>query len=221
MIAKIHGRLDSIKSTSVMIDINGICYEIMVPSVLFSVLEEYFNSDRDVSLYTLHYLEGGFRGTSQIPRLIGFLDEADKNFFELYTTVKGLGEKTAMKSLAKPVKEIALAIERGDERWLAHLPGITARLAGKIIAELKGKVSSFAVESMREAVPVTHAAPSFVEEALSVLTGQLGFRRQEAEERIHKVLQAAPDISTAETLIRSVFYPDSEKDKHKTVHMER
>jgi Holliday junction DNA helicase RuvA len=221
VIAKIHGRLESIKSTSVTIDIGGICYEIMVPPVLFTVLEEYFDSGRAVSLHTLHYLEGGFRGTSQIPRLIGFLDETDKNFFELYTTVKGLGEKTAMKSLVKPVREIALAIERGDERSLAHLPGITARLAGKIIAELKGKVSSFAAESMKEAVPAAHAAPSFVEEALTVLTGQLGFRRQEAEERIRKVLQAEPSISSAEALIRSVFYPDSEGDEHKSVHLER
>ncbi len=206
MIAKVTGKIDTLKAGSVTVAIEGLCYRILIPPVAYPYLEEKWNKNEQIILHTLYYFEGGFKGSTLIPRLIGFVNDRDREFFELYTTVKGLGEKTALKSMAIPSGEIALSVERGDVRRLSELPGVTKRMAEKIVAELKGKVSSFAMEGeIREAVP-SGAEAQWISDGLVVLTEQLGFRRQEAEDRIRKALEVNGDISSTEELIKAIFY---------------
>ena len=213
MIAKVIGKIDTLKPGAVTVSVGGLCYRIQVPPVTYSYLEEKQKNNDQIVLHTLYYMEGGYRGSTLVPRLIGFSNDRDREFFELYTTVKGLGEKTALKSLAIPAGEIALSIERGDVRRLSELPGITKRMAEKIVAELKGKVSSFASEGIPEEVIASGGDVQWISDALTVLTEQLGFRRPEAEDRIRKVLEHEKELSTTEELIKAIFYQRREEGR--------
>jgi Holliday junction DNA helicase RuvA len=116
-------------------------FEVLVPGFVARQLESKLGAR--VTLHTLAYLESQNQGASFTPRLVGFLSEQDRAFFELFTTVKGIGNRRALRALAEPVGEVASAIERGDAKALTKLPEIGARMAETVIAELKGKAGKY------------------------------------------------------------------------------
>ena len=79
------------------------------------------------------------------PRLIGFLSEVEREFFELFCSVDGVGVKKALRAMVRPVKEVATAIEEQDAKLLSALPGIGPAMSERIIAKLRRKVPKFAL----------------------------------------------------------------------------
>ena len=79
------------------------------------------------------------------PRLIGFLSEVEREFFELFCSVDGVGVKKALRAMVRPVKEVATAIEEQDAKLLSSLPGIGPAMSERIIAKLRRKVPKFAL----------------------------------------------------------------------------
>ena len=132
--------------------VGPVAYEIMLPGYVVSSLAGKIGDD--ITLCTLEYYEGTPAGGNLIPRMVGFMSEGEKDFFLKYTTVKGIGIKKALRSLNIPISTIASAVEDGNEKTLLALPEIGKRLAQQIIAELKGKLTSFALEagSLRQQV---------------------------------------------------------------------
>lgn len=170
--------------------------------------------DRPVTFHTLFYLEGQGQGTSFIPRLIGFGSPRDREFFDLFTTVKGIGNRKALRALAKPPAVIAGAIARRDVRALTDLPEIGKRMAETVVAELHGKVDAFALE-MRDGPSITPPVlveprsvwPPAVEDAIHVLC-TLGETRTEAERKVQVALQRAgksAPLDSADKLVAMVF----------------
>ncbi|MFN0011521.1 MAG: Holliday junction branch migration protein RuvA, partial [Phycisphaerales bacterium] len=97
-----------------------------------------------VVFHTLTYLEGQGQGSSFIPRLLGFATAQDRAFFELFTTVNGIGNRKALRALAEKPSVIAAAIMRRDAKALEKLPEIGKRMAEKVVVELHGKVDAYA-----------------------------------------------------------------------------
>ena len=199
------------KDSIALLDINGVVYEMFIPSGLVEEIKEKINKAKreniecKLTFYTVHYIEGGMGGGPLTPRLIGFLDPLDRDFFELFTSVSGLGVRTALKAMVVPINEIARAIENADELRLDALPEIGLATAKKIIAELKGKMAKFAL--MKESKPLTAKSQTEIdlkEEALIVLT-QLQYSRMEAERMIEKAFVRNKKIKDAEELIAEVF----------------
>ncbi len=206
MITKIVGKLESIKDEYIIVGVNGLYYQVLLPSGLVQKLCLSKDVGDEISLYTLYYIEGGFGMGNQFPRLIGFLNELDREFFEKFITVKGLGEKKALKSLTMPVKNIAAAIELGNTKELSSLPGIGPRMAEKIIAELKGKLSVFALMKEGEPLTVKHEKLlDFKDETLEILTEQLGYKKKEAQEMIYTALFKNKNIKSAEELVKEIY----------------
>ena len=206
MITKIVGKLESIKDEYIIVGVNGLYYQVLLPSGLVQKLRLSKDVGDEISLYTLYYIEGGFGMGNQFPRLIGFLNELDREFFEKFITVKGLGEKKALKSLTMPVKNIAVAIELGNTKELSSLPGIGPRMAEKIIAELKGKLSVFALMKEGEPLTVKHEKLlDFKDETLEILTEQLGYKKKEAQEMIYTALFKNKNIKSAEELVKEIY----------------
>jgi Holliday junction DNA helicase RuvA len=163
-------------------------------------------SDRvgtDISLYTLEYFEGSPGGGSFVPRMVGFLSESEREFFTKFTSVKGIGVKRGLRSLSMPISSIASAIENGDEKILMTLPSVGKRMSQQIIAELKGKLGSFAIgaELAETAVPKFKL---FQAEALEILIAW-GEKRNEAIELIELACKRHPDIDSAEQLVPLVY----------------
>ncbi len=147
MITKIQGRLTGMHGEAAVVEVGGLFYEVMLPGGLAERMGGLAHAEHppDVTFHTLHYIESAGGVGNLRPRLLGFTEEMDREFFELLTTVGNLGSKTALRALTIPIAEIAAAIENADARTLSKLPRIGKRMADKIIAELKGKVWKFAL----------------------------------------------------------------------------
>eukprot|EP00913_Durusdinium_trenchii_P005960 g5572.t1 len=143
MIRRIAGRLDGATDTSCEItpEGSGLSYEVLLPRYLAERAVE--RVGEIITLQTRQHLEAQGQGTSFIPRLIGFETPEERAFFELLTSVKGLGARKALRALAIEPAQIARAISSRDARALQKLPEIGKRLAETIIVELHGKVDGF------------------------------------------------------------------------------
>jgi Holliday junction DNA helicase RuvA len=152
-----------------------------------------------VRFHTLHYLEGQGQGSSFWPRLIGFQNASDRAFFELFTTVKGIGNRKALRALQLPFGQVAEAIAARDHGLLQSLPEIGKRTAEAICVELKGKVDPFvrslgAPAGRQPAKAGARAAPTVesklmaaAHDAVEVLA-QLGHSKPVARDMVERVL---------------------------------
>ena len=198
MIARISGRLEEVSSTSVLIDTGaGLWYQVLIPACDAGKLSAKLG--QDVILHTIHHIEGDPSRGQVIPRLIGFLSPEEKEFFTEFTKVKGIGARKALRALVRPVSEIASAIESKDAKALVALPEIGKRTAETIIAELNGKLTSFAGKSDQAVEAISDAG----EQALMVLV-QLGEKRADALSLIERALAVDPSAS-AEEIIQNVY----------------
>ncbi|MCX6826473.1 MAG: helix-hairpin-helix domain-containing protein [candidate division Zixibacteria bacterium] len=205
MISQICGRIKHLTEESVTLELNGLCYELMIPSGLYARLKEAQFESSEILLHTLNYIEAGDKKSYHYPRLVGFTDPIDKEFFQLFTTVSGLGVKKALKSLTLPIREIATAIETKDAATLSRLPGIGGRLADKAIAELYGKMARFALAKGEQPLTSVHKGKeNFVTETIEILL-QLQYKRNEAEKMIDNALKINPKIDSAEKLVSAIF----------------
>lgn len=206
MIAKIRGILNEIPDDyHVIVDVNGIYYEILLPAIIMKSVKERYEIGDEVIFSTIYDIEsaGGFGKLT--PRLIGFLNDSEKRFFEQIIKVKDYGAKRAVKSLVEPLEQIANAIETGDINFLSSLPEIGKRSAEKMVAELKGKMTGFLPDGrVIDSGMDESQMPDFKRDAMKALI-QLGYKRHEASRMINKALTRNPDISLTDELIKEVF----------------
>lgn len=205
MISRLKGQLLQVSETFALVENNGLAYELMLPSTLAEKLRSNGSVGNAIEFETLYYIEAGDKKSTHHPKLVGFLDRTDREFFSLLIQVPGLGVKKALKSLIIPIREIAAAIETKNSGQLSRLPGVGARQAEKIIAELHGKTARFALSRSAEPLAVRESKQApFVEEALEVLL-QLQYPRSDAEKMIDSALSGNGKIKTAEELIQVIF----------------
>ncbi|MFA5553054.1 MAG: Holliday junction branch migration protein RuvA [Phycisphaerae bacterium] len=200
MIARIEGKLVKLDSDTALVQVGNIGYEVMLPGYCVSTLSDKIGTE--ISLCTLEYFEGSLGGGNLIPRMIGFLSIGEREFFNKFISVKGIGIKKGLKALSIPIGTIAAAIEDGDEKILLALPAVGKRMAGQIIAELKGKMKDFAVtldEKKERAV-----FRPFQAETLEILIAW-GEKRNEAMELIELACQKHPQVKSAEELVPIVY----------------
>jgi Holliday junction DNA helicase RuvA len=197
--------LVQVHDQTALVENGGVFYEVLLPSALADRLRRNGSVNTEMSFETIYYIEAGDRKSNHFPRLVGFTDPIDREFFSLFTQVPGLGIKKALKSLIMPIREIATAIESKDAAQLGRLPGVGSRLADKIIAELNGKTAKFALSRTEEPLAAGEKKRTpLSEEAIEVLT-QLQYSRGEAEDMIQAAIRANPGISTVEQLITEIF----------------
>jgi Holliday junction DNA helicase RuvA len=203
MISKIKGVLDHISDSTAIVNIGGIYYEIMLPSALAESLGTNMTPGTEITFHILDYIETAQVG-NQYPRLVGFSDPIDKEFFSIFTSVPGLGTRKALKSLVLPISEIARAIETGNAPVLQKLPGIGPRLAEKIIAELKGKTARFALAKERGPLAAPEKKPDFADEVMMILL-QLQYRRVEAQAMLDRAIATGKRFKSSEDLLNQIF----------------
>src|SRR4051812_33885054 len=140
-----------------------------------------------ISLHTIDYLEGNPMQGRLTPRLIGFLNEVEREFFDLICSVDGVGVRKALRAMVRPVRDIATAIEEQDDKALAGLPGIGPAMAERIIAKLRRKVPKFALLVARDQEFETEAEHDVVKETFEVLR-QLGHSESDARRLLDAAL---------------------------------
>ncbi len=145
MITRIDGILERAGEGTVHVRVGEVTYELLVPAC--DEAQWMSSVGSAVSLHTLHYLESQGQGASFWPRLIGFRESQDRDFFDLFTSVKGIGMRRALRSIAIPPARIAEAIVVKDTALLMSLPEIGKKTAETMVLELRDKVTSFAMRA--------------------------------------------------------------------------
>ncbi|MDD5197101.1 MAG: Holliday junction branch migration protein RuvA [Candidatus Omnitrophota bacterium] len=202
MISRVTGKIIEKGNNYLVVDINGLAYQVFVPTTVMQRVGESLTADGSICLQTFHYLQSD--ANKSIPVLIGFLNDIEKDFFEIFITVSGIGPRAALKALNKPISEIARAIDEGDLLFLKSLPGIGEQRAKEIIAKLQNKIGRFGLIQDRKSKETSVKAKDISEEALAVLL-QLEYKRSEALQMIKKSLEASADINTTEELLNLVY----------------
>lgn len=199
MISRINGKIVDKKEGSLLIGSGGISYEVLLPQAVMKAISPKCGADIDLVTYHYYQLEPS-RAT---PMLIGFQNEIEKEFFEKFISVSGIGPKAACRALAEPFSTIAGAIDSGDTVFLKGLPGIGERKAGEIVAKLKGKVGKYGL--IRDGfVSPAGEREDIKEEAIDILI-QLQYKRAEAEEMVRKAVARNPNLKTSEDLLNEVY----------------
>ncbi len=201
MIAGIEGRLVSLGSESCLVEVGSVTYEVMLPAYCVNALSDKIGSE--IRLYTMEYFEGTPGGGSFVPRMIGFSSAGEKEFFTRFISVKGIGIKKGLRCLTLPIATVAAAIEDGDEKIITSLPTLGRRMAQHIIAELKGKLKSFAAGA-EIAAGRERKFKAFQAQTLEILIAW-GEKRNEAMELIELACERHPDVKTAEELVPLVY----------------
>lgn len=134
MISSLHGRLESLGSDWVVINVNGIGFRVNLPASALSALGA---RGGEVHLHTyFHLKEDG-------AALYGFSTPQEREFFQLLLSVSGVGPRLAMAVLsALSVEEASLAITAGNADMLTAVPGIGNKTASRLILELKDKIGA-------------------------------------------------------------------------------
>ncbi|MEK6727260.1 MAG: Holliday junction branch migration protein RuvA [Candidatus Omnitrophota bacterium] len=202
MISRITGKVIEKGARYLILDIGNICYEVLIPQAVMQRMDESIDGNGKVSLVTFHYHQ--LEPAKSIPVLIGFLNEIERDFFEIFITVSGIGPKAALKALNKPISQIAQAIDEGDLSFLKSLPGIGEQRAKEIIAKLQNKVGRFGLIQDGKAKEAATKTKDIAEEALAVLM-QLEYKKPEASVMIKSALENSPEMQTTEELLNMVY----------------
>ena len=209
MIGRVVGHLVSRRDKSLLLDVQGVGYELQLPEAVAKALEKYQEGDK-MELATLHFMQ--MDQSRATPILIGFQDELEREFFERLLTVPKLGPRGAITLFAEPMGELATAIEQGDVQHLTSFPGIGKQRARDLIATLEGKMEKFALKQSVPKRVEDQDSPSqdLVEEAAQILLA-LGYRARESMEMVRVALEINPNPETAEDLVRSVYKNQQQK----------
>lgn len=190
MIAQIKGRLIEKTPTYVVIDCNGVGYELKISLNTYSKLGE----SEVCSLFT-HFV---VREDAQL--LYGFKETSERELFRLLISVSGVGSATAMMILSSlSPDETKQAILTNDVNTLKSVKGIGAKSAERIIIDLRDKIGK--VDS---ATTISLSINNTVkEEALSALV-MLGFGKNPAEKALNKIMTTEEDMTVEELIKRAL-----------------
>ncbi len=206
MISQITGEVIAATDLSITLQAGHLAYELFVPT---SVVNFYRKKSETGPLkepetfFTIQYIEGASGHGNQFVRLVGFKRKVEKDFFQMYTSVEGIGYRTALKSLIFPIQKIALAIERNDLATLKKLPHIGTRTAEKMVATLKGRMQKFALDLLNE--PLTVSPTSDLDSEVLQVLKQVGYGEAESIALLTKAMEANPKIKSAEEMIQEIF----------------
>ena len=202
MITKITGTLVHVSGERLTLAVQAFEYEVFIPEFTRRNLQEMLG--QSVSLHTIEYLEGNPMQGRLTPRLIGFLKGIEREFFELFCQVDGVGVKKALRAMVRPVQEVAAMIEEQDAKGLSTLPGIGPATSERIIAKLRRKVPKFALMISRDAPTGADVEHDLVREAFEVLRA-LGHSEAEAHRLLDSALTNKKKYKDVEGLLHAVY----------------
>jgi Holliday junction DNA helicase RuvA len=202
LITKITGKLTRVVDDMLSLAIGAFEYEVFIPEFVRRQLQGRIGDD--VSLHTIEYLEGNPAHGRLTPRLIGFSSEIEREFFEQFCSVDGVGVKKALRAMVRPVREVAEVIEDQNVKALSALPGIGPASAERIIAKLRRKMSKFALLVEREQPPEAEVEADVLKETYEVLI-TLGHAERDARRLLDAALAEKKKYKDVETLLQAIY----------------
>jgi len=192
MLLRLTGTLLSLADISAELELAGgvVAVEVALPAYATAELAPLIAAP--VTLHARLTLEQQAQGASFLPRLTGFPDPRHRAFFDLFTSVRGVGGRKALRALAEPPEQIAAKIVAGDAAALQKLPEVGKKLAQTIITDIGERAAAFAAPE--------HATPSHA----SVARMHPGGGSQEERDAIHALMALGHSAADAERMVASV-----------------
>ncbi len=189
MIAFVRGRFVRKTPAQLVVDVNGIGYELQISLHTYSSIS---NKDEGQLHTYLHITENG-------QTLFGFYEQDEKELFLQLISVSGVGASTARMMLSglKP-DDIIKAIVQGNTKQLESVKGIGRKTAERLVVELRDKLGKISVENI---VAEKQGYPSTERDAVNALIG-LGITKPMAEAAVKKVSQSAKETLSLEDIIK-------------------
>ncbi len=190
MIGRLEGKLAEKTPEAVLVDANGVGYDVRIPLSTFLELPD----EGKIVRFRVHT----YVREDQL-QLFGFLSEQERSLFRLFLSVSGVGPRLALALLSGlPVPRVVQAIRQGDLATLRGIPGVGNKTAERILVELRDKVGR--LEGLE---PLTLAGEA--EEATVSALVNLGYPRGQAEKAVLVALEQLDDAPAIEDLIREAL----------------
>lgn len=200
MIAYLKGSIYAKTEEQLIVDVRDVGYALEISS---QTLQNLPPEGEEVELLVYHHI------TDNDQRLFGFLDQNEKDLFELLITVKGVGPKLGLTILSGlPAQEITGAIVQKDKSALSQIKGIGKKTAERMILELKDKMSEM-VDATYQPSSGSNIAGNVKDEAVSALQS-LGFKKRDAEESVELAAQKGSIDGDVQKLVKKAL---SQMDK--------
>jgi holliday junction DNA helicase RuvA len=188
VIAHLRGRIFEKQPNRVVVDVDGVGYQVFVPLSTFYVVGEP-GGEITLRIYT-HVREDALA-------LYGFATVLEQDLFERLIGVGGIGPKLALSVLSgiEPL-DLVQAIDRGDVGRLTGIPGVGKKTSERIVLELKDRLPRIA----RTAAAISDAEPAPLRDDLLSALVNLGYHRPLAEKAVASALKTAPNAGFERTL---------------------
>ena len=197
MIASIKGLLAHKCAGDIIVEVNGIGYQVAIPLSTFYVLPEI---GQPVSLLThTHVKEDALQ-------LYGFQTAEEKTMFQLMISVSGIGPRLAINILSGiSARDLAAALAGGQLTKLTAIPGIGRKMAERLVFELKAKVPQLSEASATSQIAASSAPQqTMLDDAVSALVN-LGYKNSTASEALEKTIKASAQDLTLEDLLKETL----------------
>lgn len=196
MIAYLKGTIHAKDEEQIIVDVRDVGYQLEISS---QTLQQLPAENEEVELLVYHHI------TDNDQRLFGFLDQNEKDLFELLITVKGVGPKLGLTILSGlPAEKITGAIAQKDKSTLSKIKGIGKKTAERMILELKDKMSEMVDATYTPGGATANISGSIKEEAVSALQS-LGFKKRDAEESIELAAKGNSADKNVQTLVKKAL----------------
>jgi Holliday junction DNA helicase RuvA len=219
VITQIRGILRAVAEESLTLAVEPAEIEILIPEQTRRKLQSQVGEP--VTLATIFYIEGNAMGGRMTPRLVGFLSAIDREFFEIFCSVDGVGVRKALRAMVQPVRELARTIQDQDVRMLATYPGIGEATAERIVAKLRRKVGKFtlivgqAEASKGVAAEANGAAdnaePDVIRDTYAALLS-VGHSESQARQAIDRALSGKRKYKSVADMIDAIYQQNRQAD---------
>jgi len=196
MISFLRGKLVAASPTHVIVDCNGVGYEVAIPLSSFDKLPA---PGGDVRILTyLHIRE-------EAHQLFGFMTEAERGLFKLLLSVSGVGPKIAL-TLLGGMSAIALkgAIVSNDIKSLSRIKGVGAKTAERLCVELRDKIGAIGAAEAAGARHALTAEDQKLNDAILAMVS-LGYKQLEAHKAVHAAIAKLGAAATVEEIVRQAL----------------
>ena len=191
MIAFLRGRIVDKQPNRIIIDIQGVGYDVHVPLSTFYEIGE-VGTDIALRVHT-HVREDALQ-------LYGFLTELERQLFERLIAISGIGPKLAVAVLSgMDPRDLVTAVQRADIARLTGIPGVGKKTAERIVLELKDRLTQIVMPAAADTAPLASGADRLRADLLSALQN-LGYHRPQAEKAIEAAVKSMTDATFEQAL---------------------
>ena len=211
VITQLRGVLRQVGEEELTLAVEPFDVEVLIPEVARRQLQSKIGEM--IVLHTVFYIEGNQMTGRMNPRLVGFLSAIDREFFDTFCSVDGVGVRKALRAMVRPTRELARTIQDQDVRSLATYPGIGEATAERIVAKLRRKVGKFALIVGEDAEAETaarvngtpeNAEPDVIRDTFAALLS-VGHNESQARQAIDRALVGKKKFRTVADLIDAIY----------------